>query len=625
MEAFNGYYERVMEEARKNNIDTAKIAGNMRQQFIDRGVDVTNLTDAEVIQAGLADNNIKSGSAEFNEIADKAYKGSRRLYERNNALGVGEAISDLTYILPLPGVNQIIKGAFKGMGKGIRKITPNVITSALDKRFQTGLNVAAAGAIARNKKLMNDISDYLIGMGIRGVSEATEEGSQSILSDQYIRGLYDDEQSNATFFDAVSDGQVFKDMFDNAWFRARSLGAAMGLDDEYKDDKQMAEEMLAGFLMSWTNPQGAIISSAKAISELNKLSKLPKVSKYLEKALAKQDFINRNEEYFRNVREGLPSGNTWNEALDLIADELKSVGPDGTTRKYNLDVTVITDGQNPASNEQIDDFIKQQKELSNSLYAYRQSMLKKMKSMNLDGEDQDLYLSLAYVAKAEKETVDDSIDQFDKFDDLDNLSAGRDKDFTEAIDAMNITKDELSEEEYSQIKRIITLNRRLDHIDQVMSQFDSNEKVIQYLKDKKYITREYAVEEANGLVGYVKQRQEIAKELNQAINNLKKNHTDIDEVDLRALDTTTANENDLFNKINAAKYVDNKVYQDMLNQKSDAFQNPTEEFARNRINTYRETRKRQARLADEANQAAVTGTEVTDSTIATSEVSTDKV
>lgn len=625
MEAFNGYYERVMEEARKNNIDTAKIAGNMRQQFIDRGVDVTNLTDAEVIQAGLADNNIKSGSAEFNEIADKAYKGSRRLYERNNALGVGEAISDLTYILPLPGVNQIIKGAFKGMGKGIRKITPNVITSALDKRFQTGLNVAAAGAIARNKKLMNDISDYLIGMGIRGVSEATEEGSQSILSDQYIRGLYDDEQSNATFFDAVSDGQVFKDMFDNAWFRARSLGAAMGLDDEYKDDKQMAEEMLAGFLMSWTNPQGAIISSAKAISELNKLSKLPKISKYLEKALAKQDFINRNEEYFRNVREGLPSGNTWNEALDLIADELKSVGPDGTTRKYNLDATVITDGQNPASNEQIDDFIKQQKELSNSLYAYRQSMLKKMKSMNLDGEDQDLYLSLAYVAKAEKETVDDSIDQFDKFDDLDNLSAGRDKDFTEAIDAMNITKDELSEEEYSQIKRIITLNRRLDHIDQVMSQFDSNEKVIQYLKDKEYITREYAVEEANGLVGYVKQRQEIAKELNQAINNLKKNHTDIDEVDLRALDTTTANENDLVNKINAAKYVDNKVYQDMLNQKSDAFQNPTEEFARNRINTYRETRKRQARLADEANQAAVTGTEVTDSTIATSEVSTDKV
>ena len=106
----------------------------------------------------------------------------------------------------------------------------------------------------------------------------------------------------------------------------------------------MSEEMLAGFLLSWTNPQGAVISSAKAISELNKLSQLPKVSKYLEKSLAKQDFINRTEEYFRNVREGLPSGNTWNEALDLIADELKSVGPDGTTRKYNLDATVLTDG-----------------------------------------------------------------------------------------------------------------------------------------------------------------------------------------------------------------------------------------------------------------------------------------
>lgn len=625
MEAFNGYYERVMEEAKKNNIDTGKIANNMRQQFTNRGVDVTNLTDSEVIQAGLADNNIKSGSSEFNEIADRAYKGSRRLYERNNALGFGEAISDLTYILPLPGVNQLIKGAFKGIGKGIGKITPNVITSALDKRFQTGLNIAAAGAKARNKKIMSDISDYLIGMGIRGVSEATEEGSQSILSDQYMRGLYDDEQSNATFFDAVADGQVFKDMFDNIWFRARSLGAAMGIDDEYKDDKQMSEEMLAGFLLSWTNPQGAVISSAKAISELNKLSQLPKVSRYLEKSLAKQDFINRTEEYFRNVREGLPSGNTWNEALDLIADELKSVGPDGTTRKYNLDATVLTDGQTPASNDQIDTFIKGQKELSNNLYAYRQSMLKKMKSINLEGEDQDLYLSLAYTAKLEKDETDKILDQFDMLDEIDNISSGRNKDFTDAVDSMNITNEELSDEEYALVKRIITLNRRLDHIDQIMSQYDSNEKVIEYLRNKKHLKREYAVEEANGLIGYTKQRQQLIKELNDTINNLKKNHNDIDEVDLRALDTTTADENDLANKLNAAKYVDIKVYQDMLNQKKDDFQNPTEEFARNKVNAYRETKKRQAKLADEANQAAVTNTDIADSTIATSEVSTDKV
>lgn len=624
-EAFNGYYDRVMKDAKENNIDTNKIASNMRRQFTDRDFNVTNFTDAEVIQAGLTDNNIKSGSSEFNEIADKAYKGSRRLYERNNALGVGEAVSDLTYVLPLPGVNQIVKGAFKGVGKGIGKITPNVITSALDKRFQAGLNVAASGAIARNKKLMNDVGDFLIGAGIRGVNQATEEGSQSILSDQYIKGLYDDEQPNATFFDAVTDGQVFKDMFDNVWFRTRSLGAAMGLDDEYKDDKQMSEEMLAGFLMSWINPEGAVVSSAKAISELNKLSQLPKVSKYLEKALAKQDFINRNEEYFRNVREGLPSGNTWNEALDLIADELKSVGPDGTTRKYNLDATVITDGQNPASNEQIDDFIKYQKELSNKLYAYRQSMLKKMKAINLEGEDQDLYLSLAYTAKSEKDAVDRIINQFDILDNMDNLSSARNKDFTEAIDARNLTSDELSEEEYALIKRIITLNRRLDHIDEMIINYDSNDEVFEYLKNKKHLNREYAVEEANGLIGYTKQRQSITKELNEAINTLKEKHADIDEMDLRVLDTTTADENDLANKLNAAKYVDIKVYQDMLNQKKNDFQNPTEEFARNKINKYRETKKRQAKLADEANNAAVTNTNVADSTIVTSEVSTDKV
>lgn len=248
-----------------------------------------------------------------------------------------------------------------------------------------------------------------------------------------------------------------------------------------------------------------------------------------------------------------------------------------------------------------------------------------MKSINLEGEDQDLYLSLAYTAKLEKDETDKILDQFDMLDEIDNISSGRNKDFTGAVDSMNLTNEELSEEEYALVKRIITLNRRLDHIDQIMSQYNSNEKVIEYLRNKKHLKREYAVEETNSLIGYTKQRQQIVKELNDVINTLKKNHNDIDEVDLRALDTTTADENDLANKLNAAKYVDIKVYQDMLNQKKNDFQNPTEEFARNKVNAYRETKKRQAKLADEANQAAVTNTDIADSTIATSEVSTDKV
>ena len=248
-----------------------------------------------------------------------------------------------------------------------------------------------------------------------------------------------------------------------------------------------------------------------------------------------------------------------------------------------------------------------------------------MKDINLEGEDQDLYLSLAYTAKLEKDETDKILDQFDTLDEIDNISSGRNKDFTDAVDSMNLTNEELSEEEYALVKRIITLNRRLDHIDQVMSQYDSNEKVVEYLRNKKHLKREYAVEEANSLIGYTKQRQQIVKELNDVINALKKNHNDIDEVDLRALDTTTADENDLANKLNAAKYVDIKVYQDMLNEKKNDFQNPTEEFARNKVNAYRETKKRQAKLADEANQAAVTNTDIADSTIATSEISTDKV
>ena len=142
---------------------------------------------------------------------------------------------------------------------------------------------------------------------------------------------------------------------DDVWFRARSLGAVFDIDKEYKNDQQMFEEMLSGFLMSWTNPQGLVINAVRAHSELGKALSLPKVSKYLQASLEKQDQINRSAEFFKNIREGLPSGNTWHEALDILANELKSVGPDGKTKKYNLDALALTDGETAATNEEVDE------------------------------------------------------------------------------------------------------------------------------------------------------------------------------------------------------------------------------------------------------------------------------
>lgn len=300
-----------------------------------------------LIEYALSDNSIQTGSEQFNKIAEDEFAASRRVYDRNNALGMGEIISDLSYILPIRRVGgqmlgKLFKPVTNALGKGTKKIVPNVIQDGLNMRFRKGLEIAAAGSAARNRALVKDAWEFTKDAMFRGVIEGTEEGAQAMIVDDYKAGEYDAETANDGFSDPT-EAQSWTDLSETLGLRMDALGAWLGLNDEYKDDQQMTEEMWSGFLLSILNPQG-IVAVPKAASRLNNLMQLPKVANYLQHSLTKQDNINARQQYFKNLREGLPSGRNWNEALDLIGEELKNVRADGKTRTYNLDPLAITDG-----------------------------------------------------------------------------------------------------------------------------------------------------------------------------------------------------------------------------------------------------------------------------------------
>lgn len=139
-----------------------------------------------------------SGSSTFDRIAKDAYLGTRRVYEMNNALGVGEVISDLTYAIP---AGKLFAPLVKGLGKVTNKITSNLM-----KRFSKGVDVAKMGSFLRNERIFKEVASQAAGLVVRGTIEATEEGAQHIIADRLSKGYYDDQYANEDILDSFEDG-----------------------------------------------------------------------------------------------------------------------------------------------------------------------------------------------------------------------------------------------------------------------------------------------------------------------------------------------------------------------------------------------------------------------------------
>lgn len=617
MEAFMGYSEKVKELAKSKGVNISAIADGVREQLNDRGVDTTNMSEDMLIEYALSDNSIQTGSEQFNKIAEDEFAASRRVYDRNNALGMGEIVSDLSYILPIRRVGgQMLSKMFKpltnAVGKAGKKVIPNAIQDGLNMRFRKGLEIAAAGSSARNRALVKDVWEFTKDAMFRGVIEGTEEGAQAMIVDDYKAGEYDEEYANDGFSDPT-EAQSWTDLGETLSLRMDALGAWLGLNDEYKDDQQMTEEMWSGFLLSILNPQG-IVAVPKAASRLNNLMQLPKVANYLQHSLTKQDNINARQQYFKNLREGLPSGRNWNEALDLIGEELKNVRADGKTRTYNLDPLAITDGHTAPSNEDVDRFITDQKNNAAVLsanYKALQDVLKKNK-VNIPDEDVDLYAALAMDVKDDDDAARGYVAVSRIVEDMQNQQLHSSDTFKEHVDKHIKTAGTKDADDYVLIGKINQLNQMLDYLTSESDSTASREFFKKALRAKGFLSNTNALETAKLALAYDDIAKQIIKERDAAVNQLREKHPGINVDKINALDLIAEDAVAYQTMVkNARTTAKARVFEKLTNEKKEQFFNPSQEFVEEKIAAYKDLLNRQSQLADNANAAARENTEPT--------------
>lgn len=618
MEAFMGYSEKVKELAKAKGVNLSTIANGVREQLNDRGVDTSNMSEDMLIEYALSDNSIQTGSEQFNKIAEDEFAASRRVYDRNNALGMGEIISDLSYILPIRRVGgqmlgKLFKPVTNALGKAGKKIIPNAIQDGLNMRFRKGLEIAAAGSAARNRAIVKDVWEFTKDAMFRGVIEGTEEGAQAMIVDDYKAGEYDAETANDGFSNPT-EVQSWSDLAETIKLRTDALGAWMGLNDEYKDDQQMNEEMWSGFLLSLFNPQGLVVGVPKAASRLHELNKVPKVANYLQRSLEKQDNINARKEFFKNLREGLPSGRSWNEALDLIGDELKSVRADGKTRNYNLDPLAITDGKTAPTNEDIDTFIQSQKDAAailNANYRTLREILKKNK-INVPDDDADLYTALAMDVQDDESLAKALLGSTSNAMSMMEAAVFTSDEFRNKVDKLLKTSSDKTDESTMLIGRINSLNLALDYLAANTNGVSNKEQFKKLLKQNGFLSGTNALETAKITLANEAVSKRLIEEKNKLTAQLKELHSDID---LDKIDNLSLLSDDAVLYQDSVKVANGVakalIFEELIRNKKEEFFNPSQKFVEEKIAAYNDLLNRQSKLADNANAAARTGTEPT--------------
>lgn len=402
MEAYNGYRERVMEELSKNkNIDYGKLISNTKQQLEQSGIDTSAMDDNMILDQLLLNPELHSGDVAFNEIAKNAYHGTRRLYEANNALGFGEIASDLLYFVPLGKYMKPIGKMAKGLLGKATKATG--IQRAFAKRAAAGADIAKHSLGLLEKRIVNSAAkraawDKFRAIGANMLAEGSEEGTQNMLTNEYIRGDYDEDYANDSFFDAVADGSIATDLGYNTWLRARSTVAAFtDLDPEYSGDDQLFEEYISGMLLPLTSPQGIIGTVGNIVETRKNLLDSKRFAAYYANALAEQDALDRKVQLIKNLN-AMESVRSYADALGLIRDELKSgkydlSGISLTPQEYDEEYTGATDNA-PPTNEEIDKFFNDQLASYNRIKKLLSVSKKRTQQWGLDEDQTAIYNAL---------------------------------------------------------------------------------------------------------------------------------------------------------------------------------------------------------------------------------------
>lgn len=397
IEAFSAYQDKLLDLIASKNLNLHQIANEFRAQAKEYGYpDLSEITDQDIVGIAAADKRFKydfEGGYDLAQSMDDAYKGTRRVYEKNNALGAGEFFIDALMYTPIKALG--VSGKLSKLGSKINPL--NYLQDAVKK---TNLDIAKLSGKMRLKALKHYGSGALTRLGANFIEEGTEEGAQGIIQKEYQEGLYDNEYAKDDLIDAITSGNILSDMIDNILYRTESGLSFLGLDSKYKNDLQLQEEMWSGGLLSLLSPQGAVMTTKNFYDTYKGVERAYGMGKFIEESLTNNSDVNNLENFFRNMRKyDFVNQNDYQQVLDFLRDELKSAktSKDGrTTRRWKIDTDALhkiigpvnsnlrdeegnpikpQDGQ--LSDEDIDKFIDQQSEMAKALFAYKKNILDK--------------------------------------------------------------------------------------------------------------------------------------------------------------------------------------------------------------------------------------------------------
>ena len=617
MEAYNGYRERVMEELSKNkNIDYNKILSNTKQQLEQNGIDTSVMDDNMVLDQLLLNPELNSGDVAFNEIAKNAYNGTRRLYEANNALGFGEMASDLLYFIP---IGKYMKQVGKTTAKFLGKATG--IERAFAKRAAAGADIAKHSLNLLEKRIVGSAAkraawDRFKATGVNMLVEGSEEGTQNMLTNEYIRGDYDEDYANDSFFDAVADGSIATDLGYNTWLRARSTVAAFtDLDPEYSGDDQLFEEYISGMLLPLTSPQGIIGTIGNFQETRKNLLDSKRFAAYYANALAEHDALDRKVQLIKNLNEA-ESARSYADALGLIRDELKSgkydlSGISLTPQEYDESFTGPTDNTAP-TNEEIDKFFDGQISAYNRIKKLIGVTKKRTEQWELDENQSAIYNALLdnefeRNKTLKRQTIYNSIKDTANITNLANNDDFIEKAFKEIEFGDDVTDEQKKDMKLkAAVATIAYINKQIKELDS-MSNATALQSDIQSQLRKMGVVSTNNVSQLSLVQDYILDlKADLDKRRKQISRDLQKNHNI--KNDIFYLDTLSEEVVQMEDK--QSESIDKQVKEDVAtlisaeHTRRKLKELDKKESSLNYIDKYIKRVERQQRLANQANDVA---------------------
>lgn len=441
IEAWDRYEQNLEKELQNQGIDKQEIINNARTWLKNNNSEYANASDEDVYLLA-ANGTIPSGSNAFDNARRIAYRGTRRLYEKNLSLEAGDVATDLLFYVPafrnskvLRGIVNPIDGAVTITGSLLKK-SKNPFKSLLANRLKTNTDIAKealsntskrtkklTGKLVAKQSLRNDLKGWGVAKFADIYEEGTEEGYQYIKSNQVGEGAYDDSQVSKNLFDAITNGNLIEDIADSWLTRNRStLAVYTPFDPIYSNDEELKENYISGQLLSLLDPRSAAFTVRDALNARDNYKVNKQFGDIFQRALEEQDFVDRSVDLLQSARILRKRGSNYSEVLDNVANMLKS-------GKYDLGAIADT-SEGEVTEQDIDDYINEEKEAYNYLLASKKIFSEPAQRLGLNDYDQDVYTAIANnlryktddAQKNYKQSSDDLVSALNELNADDSLS-----------------------------------------------------------------------------------------------------------------------------------------------------------------------------------------------------------